>query len=76
MLCIPELLIIEIAERPADVDFVSLFPGIQNISGGIGGIGQLDGQDIAGIVCTKRILRVGPDRIRFADKSAVNVQRY
>ena len=74
MLCIPELLIVKISERSADVNFVPLLPGIQDKGGSVGRIRQLDGQNIAGIVCAQSILRVGTDRVRLADKRTVNVQ--
>ena len=56
MLCVTEFLIIEFTEGPADINFVALLPGIEDIGRGVGGIGELDGENIAVVLPAQSIL--------------------
>ena len=58
MLCIAQVLIIEVAERTAYLDLVALFPCVEDVLRGIGGVRELDGKSVAGVFAAERILGI------------------
>ena len=75
LLCVPQILIVEVPQGAADVHPVALFPGAENVGGGIGGVGLLDGQNVAGIPAAQSIFGIGADGVGLVDGRAVDVQR-